>query len=298
MRPVLLDPYNLPIALAGTMQSELEFIKNWATDRAMTQNVLWVHGPPGSGKTTLAATIANFYLDINRLGAFIFFDRKRPRESHPGNFICGVAHELGLFDSRIGTVMAAAIDEDQTVVSQAGMQEMFTKLLSEPLRAVQEMPAEGPVVIVIDAMDECGESSWDRRELMKVLVAELATLPPVFRFLITSRPENDLRNHFEQPYVLSHALSPESDETRKDIEAVLRDRLTEIRAENPYLNMPVGWPGDERVEAVVVYSAGNFGRAREACKFIDGHDPEERIGVFIRENALLQAGPATDVETS
>lgn len=294
MQPVLLDPYYRSEVLPGTMQSEIEFINHWVTDANSTQNVLWIHGPPGSGKSALTAAIENFYLEMNRLGALIFFDRTKPRESHPRNFICGLASQLGRFDSRLGDVMIQAIDNKPSVLGQAGYQEMFTKLLSEPLRVVTDMPVKGPTVIVIDAMDECGEAAWDRRELMKVLVAELATLPPTFRWIIASRPENDLRNHLAKPNILSHALTPESDETRRDIEAMLRHKLTEIIDENQYLDLPVDWPGQARVEALVNYADGNFGRAQEALKCIDGYDPEVNICDFLGKHCpqmeTLQAG--------
>ncbi|KZP17876.1 hypothetical protein FIBSPDRAFT_864509 [Athelia psychrophila] len=284
MRPVLLDPYCRAEVLPGTMESELDVINQWVNDASSAHNVFWMHGPPGSGKSALTRTVENVYLATNRLGASIFFDRTKPHESHPGNFICGLAHQLGKFDRRLGDVMVSAIEDRPTVVSQAGTQEMFTKLLSEPLRSVKDVPSAGPTVIVIDAMDECGEGAWERRELMKVLVAELATLPPAFRFIIASRPENDLRNYLTRPNILSHPLVPDSKETRHAVEAMLRHRLAEIRAENPYLNMPDDWPGEERIQALVNHAAGNFGRAQETLKSIDTHYPEVSICDFVEKN--------------
>lgn len=301
MRPVLLDPYNRGEALTGTMKSELQFINQWVNDPSSAQNVLWIHGPPGSGKSALTTTVENFYIGLNRLGAFLFFDREKPVESRPCNFICGLAHQLGRMDRRLGNVMAKAINEKSSVVSHAGTQEMFTKLLSEPMRSVADAPAAaGPIVIVIDAMDECGEAPWDRRELMKILVAELATLPPVFRWIIATRPENDLRTHLTRPNILSHALGADSEETRQDIEAVLRHRLTEIREENQFLDMPLDWPGDERIKTLVGYAAGNFGKAQEALKFIDAYDPEANISEFIEKNCpagLDASQQPTEIQT-
>ena len=296
MKPVLLDPYYRSAVLPGTMKSEIEFINQWVMDANSTQNVLWIHGPPGSGKSALTAAVENFYLEMNRLGALIFFDHTKPHESRPRNFICGLAYQLGRFDCRLGDVMIQAIDDRPSVLGQAAYQEMFTKLLSEPLRAVKDMPVKGPSVIVIDAMDQCGEVPWERRELMKVLVAELATLSPTtFRWIIASRSENDLRNHLTKPNILSHALTPESEETRQDIEAMLRHKLTEVIDENPYLDLPADWPGQARVEALVNYADGNFGRAQEALKRIDGYDPEVNICDFLGKHCLqvetLQAGP-------
>ncbi|KAJ7850584.1 hypothetical protein B0H13DRAFT_1644422, partial [Mycena leptocephala] len=53
----------------------------------------------------------------------------------------------------------------------------------------------GPILIVIDVLDESG-SAAERKELLDVLSQNLSALPSNFRFLITSRPYLDIVDSF------------------------------------------------------------------------------------------------------
>ncbi|KAF7975358.1 hypothetical protein HWV62_9675 [Athelia sp. TMB] len=51
---------------------------------------------------------------------------------------------------------------------------------------------EGPIIIVMDALDKCGDVS-SRQKLLDLLSNDFSKLPPQFRILITSRPEHDIK---------------------------------------------------------------------------------------------------------
>jgi hypothetical protein len=53
------------------------------------------------------------------------------------------------------------------------------------------MHTHGPVIIILDALDECGDPV-SRKSLLSLLAQELTKLPPFFRFLITNRREADI----------------------------------------------------------------------------------------------------------
>jgi len=69
--------------LPSTRQDVLSDIANWVTDPSGTQNVLWLRGLTGSGKSTISVTIASFFRDLGRLGSYIFFERAFAERSHP-----------------------------------------------------------------------------------------------------------------------------------------------------------------------------------------------------------------------
>lgn len=101
--------------LPSTRHDILHHIIDWAINVPNTQNVLWVHGPAGSGKSTIATTIATHFRNLGCLGAFLFFDRSFPERSHPSRVIRTLAYKLGLFDQRIGTGVLAAIEKFSSI---------------------------------------------------------------------------------------------------------------------------------------------------------------------------------------
>ena len=64
--------------LPGTRKRLIAEIINWATQGDIEMegnNILWLHGMAGSGKSTIATTIARHFGTLGRQGAYIFFER-------------------------------------------------------------------------------------------------------------------------------------------------------------------------------------------------------------------------------
>src|SRR5690348_13306247 len=91
--------------LQETRAETLKFIKDWLMQPSGSQNILWLHGVAGCGKSTIASTIATYFQAIRRLGAFLFFDRSA--KSEPFNVIRTLAYQLGTFSPQIGAAIAA-----------------------------------------------------------------------------------------------------------------------------------------------------------------------------------------------
>jgi phage/plasmid-associated DNA primase len=61
--------------LAKTRSRILQIIRRWADEDERA--VCWLHGPAGTGKSTIAHTIAEEYSRQGRLAATFFFSRKK-----------------------------------------------------------------------------------------------------------------------------------------------------------------------------------------------------------------------------
>ncbi len=71
-----------------------------------------------------------------------------------------------------------------------------------------ELPGQPPIYIVVDALDECPNSSGapSPRELVLNLLEDLVALQlPNLRICVTSRPEVDIQEAFEP--LVSHSVS-------------------------------------------------------------------------------------------
>lgn len=292
LQPLTIGPCGRSECLPGTGVNLLKSIVNWATSPAeQHRNIFWLYGVAGSGKSTVSTTIANFFQQTRRLGAHIFFDQTEVPERTPSAIIRTLAHQLGLFDHRIGQAITTAIDNwPDFMQSSAHIQ--FQKFLVDPLTSLDIIQFEGPIIIVLDGLDECG-SAGDRRVLLEVLAEKLIKLPSAFRFIIASRPDYDIRNYFEsRSHIQLYELDIGSNETRGDVKAFLRYQLGEIarRRINVLLDT---WPEDYRLRALVKRASGLFAWASDICKSIDVSDPEERLRVVL-ENINSDAAPALD----
>jgi len=139
--------------LPGTRQDILNWITDWLTTPSEGQNVLWLHGLAGSGKSTVATTIAEYFRELKRLGAFMFFDRNNCTNSEPTAVIRTLSHKLASFHPSIRTAMCAQIESDPGI-AEATIRIQFSKLILEPLRSLPVLDIEGPIMIILDAFDE------------------------------------------------------------------------------------------------------------------------------------------------
>ena len=244
LNPVQMDASARPQCLLGTRQEVLSFITGWLTTPSEGQNVLWLHGLAGSGKSTISTTVAEYFRDLGRLGAFIFFDRNNPTNSDPNAVVRTLAHWLASFDPHIQSAICAAIESDNNIASTP-IQRQFTKLLFDPLAT---LPMQGPIVIIIDALDECGDpTSW--RSLLRLLADELGKLPAAFCFLITSREELDIKTSLaNQPNIIKQELSITMDSNTNDVSMFLHSEMGTIRN---YHDLAGDWPGEAKIHDLV-----------------------------------------------
>ena len=158
LNPVRMNASSRPECLPDTRQDLLKSITDWLTTPSPDQNIFWLYGLAGSGKSTIATTIAEYFRELGRLGAFMFFDRKNPSSSEPAAVVPTLCHKLASFDPTIRAAVCAQIERDPSI-TEASLRVQFTKLLREPLGSLAAPHTKGPVIIVLDAFDECGDSS-------------------------------------------------------------------------------------------------------------------------------------------
>jgi hypothetical protein len=279
-----------PECLPSTRQEILHQIIDWATDPSCDQNVLWYRGLAGSGKSTLSTTVASTFRELGRLGAFVFFDRRYPEKSHPSKVIRTLAYKLGSFDQRIGAAICAAIGNFPSV-NDSSLHVQFTKLIAEPLTSLAVLKAEGPILLVFDALDECGDPT-DRAALLEVIGSEFSRLPSTIRVFITSRQLADIATAFDgQQNILSRDLEVSSDDGNRDILTYFKCQFRAIQKKG---RLPPEWPGDEVIRDLGTRSWGLFVWASTVTKFINSYDPAGRLAIILDGETASGAQSALD----
>ncbi|KAK7676672.1 hypothetical protein QCA50_020354 [Cerrena zonata] len=193
LHPALMNVGTRPLCLRGTREATLAKIMNWVLDvDNAQQSILWLHGLAGSGKSTIARTVAARLDGLGRRGAFLFFERGK---TSPDTVVQTLAVQLANSDPLLKSRICEAIEKNHNIVT-VGLDAQFDSLLRGPLTKAAES-LYGPIVIVLDALDEYGDTS-SRNSLLKLISNELPKLPNIFRFLITSRPESDIVESFSR----------------------------------------------------------------------------------------------------
>ena len=282
--------------LPGTRTRLLTEIIDWATRNDQEnggKNVLWLHGLAGSGKSTIATTVAEYFDALGRQGAYLFFERAT---SNPASVLCTLAYRLARLNGGIASEISKAIAEDQSIADKP-LKVQFNKLLHVPLASAAKT-LTGPIIIVLDALDECGIQG-SRMTLLKVLGTELATLPHIFRFLITSRAEEDIRSQFESSnLVMSLESMVEEDEALSDIRRYVQSQMLEIRN---IRKISEGWPREDEMTKLVQYSDGLFIWAATVSKFLQAvANPKAQLITILSSGKVqgLDSLYATALESS
>ncbi|EJC99864.1 WD40 repeat-like protein [Fomitiporia mediterranea MF3/22] len=251
--------------LKDTRIEVLNEIMNWLLSDT-EQNVLWLRGVAGSGKSTIATTIAEYCREMSCLGAFLFFNRVDGAEDQLTSIFRTIAFQLALFDSSIARHIETAIQKANQI-SEAVAEVQFNRLLLEPLKATRD-EMQGPVVIILDALDECG-TPIARRKLMSLLQKEFGKLPSNFRFLITSRPEDDINKALSNRpnLVYEVALDSGSAESRRDVLHYVDQEMRNVIADAD-ISIPESWQWDTKIRNLADASEGLFIWASTAIKLV------------------------------
>ncbi|KAJ6559418.1 hypothetical protein DFH09DRAFT_1316724 [Mycena vulgaris] len=147
----------------------------------------------GRRKEYLAISVSERFRGLDRLGAFLFFNRLDQVASNPGSVIRTIAFWLAGTNNRVASAICAAIAHSPALVN-ASIERQFKELLFDPLTAAQdEIP--GPIISILDALDECGDPQ-SRQSLVSLIANDFPKLPQLFRFFITSRPDSDIAGTF------------------------------------------------------------------------------------------------------
>ena len=276
--------------LAGTRLDFLQVLFTSLICPEADNNIIWLRGPAGCGKSTILSTLAHYFDQLCRQGAFLFWDRNKADNSEPHRVIHTLAHQLARFDPIFARELAKRIDE-RPRVTESSLDSQFQYLLEEPLRALIEIHYFGPVVIVLDALDECGTPE-SRTRLLNTLSTGLAKLPKAVRVLIASRDEPDIYAALSNLNPIVHDAPMGDRSTSTDIEALFQKRLSS----NAFLSrgLPPEWPGAEAIQKLVALSEGLFIWASTTIRFIEYGFPSERLETVLSTSALGQSHTSLD----
>ncbi|CAE6499853.1 unnamed protein product [Rhizoctonia solani] len=296
MKPAKLASYNSILSTkinrhpctGTTRKTTLNLLNQWA-DHPMDPKVMWMGGMAGTGKTTIAYTLARDLESRSQLAASFFCTRVDTDCNEAQRIIPTIAYQLARQLTVFQSELCQALDKDPDI-SFRDPPTQFLQLLRAPLRAVgTKMPNN--LVVIIDALDECGDA-----EVVQSVLEQLFRLPEDFplKFFITSRPELEIiaRNICSRTpsglsiYSTLQLHEVERGNVRSDIETYLQNELGSLQPA----------PSRDEIRLLAEMSGQLFIYAVTVVEYIRPHahlrrmgvNPHQRLATVLKVNSRAQ----------
>jgi AAA ATPase domain len=178
--------------LEGTREDFLKHITKWV-ENPNSKRGLVLLGQAGTGKSSIAHEVARRF-EKTYLGSYFTFLWKEGSKEDVYQLFTTIARDLSDRHPAFRTSFGRVVKNNSSLCASRDYRTLFERLLVEPLR---DVPLPGPVLIVIDALDESGDAI-NKIGLHSFLAQRPIDLPSEFRVLITSRPENGIEPAFSK----------------------------------------------------------------------------------------------------
>ncbi|KAF8300521.1 hypothetical protein DL93DRAFT_2122196, partial [Clavulina sp. PMI_390] len=179
--------------LPGTRTAVLEALQTWAADKLdlTGTKVLWLQGVAGSGKSSIAASVAKFFEHTGILMAYYRFETAKQGTLKPSNLFTTIALQLASQDTSLAAILMDTVEHASHLQQKSQDPSEQLKLFLLPLLE-QTLRGYKQLLIIIDALDESGGAK-ERSKVLKPLANIVLQLPPAVCILITTRPEPDIQ---------------------------------------------------------------------------------------------------------
>jgi len=264
--------------LEGTRGTVLHEIELWASDFDKSP-IYWLNGLAGTGKSTIAQTIAERLFADGRLGASFFCSRDFEDRSNLHLIFPTLAVQLAREYPELRSIIFPLIQADPGV-ADGSPREQMNELIVQPLTK-----SGISTVIVIDALDECKDEEHVSG-ILSVLGEFISKIPKI-KFFLTGRPEPRIREGFRLPLLakatdvlILHKVGQGL--INNDIRWFLKNSLLEIA--NLRRGRLGSWLTEEQLDLLCERAGGLFIYAVATVKFIGNRNdsPRKRLDLLLR----------------
>ncbi|KAF7967198.1 hypothetical protein HWV62_35584 [Athelia sp. TMB] len=279
------------VCIPGTRASILIELHQWINepDTDDGARVLVLTGDPGLGKSAIANTLAEHYNKVKRLGSFVSFSRADQLRRHPGNLLSTVARDIADLDPQWRAELCRVVENNRALRKTTSPIRQMENFILGPAKSLTMV---GPLVVIVDALDESGAADT-RKPLLETLLHNAPALPRNFRLIVTTRPEKDILRFFaDQQHHIQlkplHTMDPATID--QDISVFIQRQLTPVvdTSEKERLFK------DQWLGRLVTESNHSFQWAATACRAIleaEEHGVGHATGLVAE---ILEAGLSLD----
>ncbi|KAJ5909525.1 hypothetical protein N7504_004168 [Penicillium tannophilum] len=236
-----------PLRVRGTCEWILEN-EDFGQWRESSSGVLWVSAGPGRGKSVLSRSLIDEkHLDVSTITitsanvltspppvvAHFFFKEGAGGNMDGAQALCAILWQLFWSPS---TLQSTTLIKHALPRYKANGDSLVTNFpeLWRILVACAADPDVGEIICVMDALDECEKESAHQiiETLHDFYRTDQASLEPKLKFLITSRPLQDLQDRFDGLSITERYLQLDgerrSEQIRHEIDLVIDEKIEGI----------------------------------------------------------------------
>ncbi|KAJ1323836.1 ankyrin repeat domain-containing protein 50 [Microdochium nivale] len=283
--------------LANTRVQILAQINTWF-DSDSSKSVYWLNGRAGTGKSTIARTIADQAKTKGALGATFFFKRGEGDRSGAAKLMTTLAWQLAQQDPALASKIREVIENDEDITTRT-LRQQFEGLILGPAQSVPSRATAVSRLVVIDALDECDHTNDVEIIIHLFSHLPLGTTGTPLKLLVTSRPELPIRLGFKRidgkyDELILHEIQEATIES--DIRAYLQAELYTIKKDfnsmitSPDLRLADGWPEDEAVSKLTSLAVPLFIFAATMVRFLSDTrcgSPQKKYQMILNSQVLV-----------
>ncbi|KAJ1569821.1 hypothetical protein HK096_000865, partial [Nowakowskiella sp. JEL0078] len=278
---IWLKPVDFSKDVSSYQKSYVEGTRTWLVQKvhqAMASHnarIIWLNGAAGVGKSVMTWLLSTNLPPECILGSYFFCCHNDEKKNKVKSVILTTAYQLSLpselSEFREHLLELLKIDEENIAnlkksIFDLPSSDLFVKLIVDGLKKIKSTNKD--VVIIIDALDECGaQGGRERKELLSVIRECSKSLPEFVSLFVSGRPEVDIWESLSQLKPLLE-LAPSDVENLTDLKLFAKSRLISHyrNASDESLN--------SAIETLVLKADGVFMWAKLACDHIDEVNPK------------------------
>lgn len=260
---------------------------------------MWMNGPAGAGKTAIAHAIAKMCDEEGILAASFFCSRSRPGTNEKTFLVTTIVSQLIVVIPGMRQHVGDALHKDYSLLSRS-LEAQLEAMVVKPFKLARSNTSDDanfphflPKLILLDGLDECGDSQ-SHEYVLRLILAAVSQYNLPFSFLIASQPEQKIREVFDEStmgltvrLVLDDKYLPDD-----DIRTFLVSSFQDIKRRHPSRASFPSWPSKKDIERLVLRSSGQFIYASTVIKFVNSHHhwPPDRLKIIF---GILPRGKTT-----
>ncbi|KAI9330817.1 hypothetical protein BDR26DRAFT_691003 [Obelidium mucronatum] len=180
----------------GTRLWAVEMVNGWLQNE--DERVLWLNGGAGLGKSFIAWLVSQSLPVTYQLGSSFYCRHNDARKNNAESLVATLAYDLSLVLPELRTHIEIVRLADEKRVADGNVslltnpRRAFKSLLVDGFKSIQN-PPQRRILIIVDALDECGkQGDATRTALLDWITEDAAQFPAYIKLFVTARPEIDI----------------------------------------------------------------------------------------------------------